>query len=68
MGKNLADKIKELSLERQGKIAERAQELIIAELLRQETRRRILAIAKLKASKRARKYKVIFRKLNNVTL
>lgn len=68
MGKNLADKIKELSLERQEKIAERAQELITAELLRQETKRKILAATKLKASRRARNHKVIFRKLNNVTL
>jgi hypothetical protein len=67
MAKNLREKIKEMSIESQIKIEERAQELIALELTRQKLRKEKLKIRKAIQLKQGKV--IILKKIsNNVSL
>lgn len=66
MAKNLREKIKEMSIESQIKIEERAQELIALELTRQKLRKEKLKIRK--AIQLKQEKVIILRKISNNVL
>ncbi|MDH6098150.1 hypothetical protein NWP21_04695 [Anabaenopsis sp. FSS-46] len=66
MAKNLREKIKEMSIESQIKIEERAQELIALELTRQKLRKEKLKIRKAIQLKQGKV--IILRKISNNVL